>query len=296
MTSARAQNVASARMREVKRRFHVHASKRKLVRQMRAMGLRRGDLVIVHTAFSKTGRIRNGPPGLLRSLEKAVGRDGTLCMPSHSYLHDDPAYTATAEIDSASLEHLRAAVPPFDPATTPPTGMGMVAEIFWRSPGTLRSSHPLAIAARGPKAAEIVRTQSITDPQGYESPIGRIYQLGGKALLIGVKLDRDTTLHVAESLANTPWRQRGHLRFRDGWHPYETRLSCGNSFWRIEPELSDAGLINYGRVGLARSMLIDVRGSVDMAAELLREEPSYFLCAPRSCGGCDRARAIAANP
>lgn len=276
---------------DFRRRHGRPATARKMARGIRAIGVGSGDVVIVHTSFRKVGKVRGGPEALIKALRKAVGSKGTVCMPAHSHGHEDPMFYSGAAAEFSDLERMRAAVAPFDPRTSPTTGMGVVAETFWQMPDVRRSPLPLGIAALGPAAEHITATQSLADPQGIDSPVGRIYALGGKALLIGVKFDRDTTLHVAESLASTPWRRQGRVHLAGGWADYTTRLNCGNSFWRIEPTLQEHGLITYGRIGRARSMCISVRESVDLATQLLIAEPGYFLCTAGTCHACDAARA-----
>lgn len=254
------------------------------------MQVEAGDLVIVHTSFRRVGRVRGGPGTLIQALLAAVGPSGTICMPAHSYGHEDPAYFAGPSIEPANLERLRSAIAPFDPGSSRTTGMGIVAETFRQMTGTLRSSMPLGVSAYGPLAQFIVSDQSLEDPQGIDSPVGRIYELRGKALLIGVNLDRNTSLHVAEAIAETPWRRRSRVHLADGWREFDSRLNCGNSFWRIEPLLHEHNLITFGRIGRARSMCIPVHESVALAAELLRAEPAYFLCTPQTCHACDAAR------
>ncbi|RIK10420.1 MAG: AAC(3) family N-acetyltransferase [Acidobacteria bacterium] len=275
---------------DFRRRHGRSATSRKMARGIRALGVYSGDVVIAHTSLRKVGKVRGGPEALIKALRKAVGSKGTICMPAHSYGHEDPIFYSGPVPELSDVERMRAAVAPFDPRTSPTTGMGVVAETFRQLPGVRRSPMPLGIAALGPAAEYITATQSLDDPQGLESPVGRIYALGGKALLIGVKLDRDTTLHVAEALANTPWQRRGRVHLTSGWTDYTARLNCGNSFWRIEPVLHERGLITYGRVGRARSMCISVRDSVDLAAQLLMSEPGYFLCTVGTCHACDAAR------
>ena len=87
--------------------------------QLRALGVRPGQLLQVHTAFSKVGPVEGGPLGLIAALRAALGDSGTLVMTSMS--NDD--------------DHL------FDPRSTPCPHMGIVAETFWRLPGVLRSDN-----------------------------------------------------------------------------------------------------------------------------------------------------------
>src|SRR4051812_40334338 len=99
--------------------------------QLRALGVELGGVLLVHTSFRAVRPIAGGPETLIAALRDAVGPQGTLVMPSMS-----------ADDDS-----------PFDPQTSlADSSLGVVAQTFWRQPGVLRSPHPFAFAAIGPKA------------------------------------------------------------------------------------------------------------------------------------------------
>ena len=65
-------------------------------------------------------------------------------------------------------------------------GMGIVAQTFWQLPGVLRSDSPHAFAAAGPQAARITAPHPVDVPHGLDSPVGRVYELDGQVLLLGV--------------------------------------------------------------------------------------------------------------
>ena len=157
-----------------------------VVGQLRALGLAPGAVVVVHAAFSKVAPVEGGPNGLIDALERAVGTSGTIVMPSMSADDDEV----------------------FDPARSPCTGMGIVAETFWARPGVLRSDSPHAFAASGPRAAAITAAHPIEVPHGLDSPVGRVHELDGYILLLGVGHDADTTIHLAENLAGVRYRRQ----------------------------------------------------------------------------------------
>jgi aminoglycoside N3'-acetyltransferase len=103
--------------------------------QLRALGVRDGGVLLVHTSYRAIRPIENGPLGLIKALREALGPEGTLVMPSWS--GDDDV--------------------PFDARTSPAArDLGIVADTFWRLPGVLRSGHCFAGAAVGPEAAAIL--------------------------------------------------------------------------------------------------------------------------------------------
>lgn len=153
-------------------------SKDQLIQQLLTLGVQPGGVLVVHTSFSKVQPVENGPMGLIAALQTALGPEGTLVMPSMT--SDD--------------DHL------FDPKTTPSAGMGIVADTFWRLMGVLRSDNPAAFAALGPQGGRITTFHPVDPPHGLDSPVGRVYELDGQVLLLGVGHDSNTTIHLAESL------------------------------------------------------------------------------------------------
>ena len=144
-----------------------------------------GDVLLVHTSFRAVRPVEGGPEGLVAALREAIGAAGTLVMPSW-----------TGEDDAV-----------FDPlATRASPDLGIVADTFWRLPGVRRSGHPFAFAAAGPDAELILRDPLPLPPHIPESPVGRVHELDGKVLLLGVDHEVDTTLHLAELLAGVPYR------------------------------------------------------------------------------------------
>lgn len=140
---------------------------------MLELGVIPGGVLLVHCAYSQVRPVENGPVGLIKALRSALGPDRTLVMPS--MLDDDDQ--------------------PFEPEATPCQGMGIVADTFWRLPGVLRSDSPHAFAAQGPQASRITAPHPIHIPHGLDSPVGRIYELDGQVLLLGIGQGANTAIH-----------------------------------------------------------------------------------------------------
>jgi aminoglycoside 3-N-acetyltransferase len=238
---------------------------------LRTLGVMPGGVLVVHTAFSKLAPVIGGPAGLIDALLSAVGPSGTLVMPSMS---DDD-------------EH------PFDPQTSPCAGMGIVADTFWRMPGVLRSDNPHAFAAFGPRAAEIVAPHALDVPHGLDSPVGRVWELDGQVLLLGVSHDANTTIHLAENMAGMRYFRPMHVTVLEHGRPvrfnYTELDHCCENFSLLDAWLGDRqhrGSIGNGEARLARS-----RDIVAAAMQHLREDEIVFLHPPGACSECDDARA-----
>ncbi|MET0286450.1 MAG: AAC(3) family N-acetyltransferase [Polyangiales bacterium] len=238
-----------------------------VIDQLRALGVREGGVLLVHTSFRALRPIEGGPLGLIRALRAVAG---TLVMPTMT--------------DGESV---------FDPRQTPTTDMGITAETFWRLPGVLRSTHPGgSFAAVGPEAARICAEQPLSPPHGHDSPVGRVYDLDGQVLLLGVGHSENTTLHLAESLADVPYSIAYPTVIAEG----ETALiaetdHCCRNFAQADAWLG--ALQQRGPVGRGEARLMSSRELVARALEHLERDPLVFLC-QRDCDECAAARASVA--
>ena len=244
-----------------------------LVRQLLSLGVRPGGVLLVHTAFSRVRPVKEGPLGLIGALRDALGPGGTLVMPA---MADDDDHA-------------------FDPATSPCRSMGVVADTFWRLPGVLRTDSPHAFAAAGPRAAEITRNQPLDVPHGPDSPVGRVHDLDGQVLLLGVGHDANTTMHLAENLARVRYRRRAAatvlLAGRVTRREYAEVDHCCENFSLMDGWLDREGLQRRGTVGRGAARLARSRDLVRVAIARLQADETVFLHPPGVCGECDEARA-----
>lgn len=241
-------------------------------RQLAALGVPRGAVLVVHCSFSRTGPVQGGPEGLIEALRAWLGPEGTLVMPS-----------MTGEDDEV-----------FDPARSHCRDMGVVADTFWRLPGVLRSDSPHAFAACGPLAAAVTAAHPVDDPHGMDSPIGRVFAHAGHVLLLGVDHDANTTMHLAESLAKVTYGLPKYSLVRDGRgvrriHYVEAQGCCAR-FVDIDPLLEQRQAQASGRIGHGIARLVRSRDVVDAALHLLQHDPEAFLHPAGECGECDAAR------
>jgi aminoglycoside N3'-acetyltransferase len=184
---------------------------------------------------------------------------------------------------------------PFDPATMPAApDLGVVADTFWRLPGVERSNHPFAFAAAGPQAARITSDPLPIPPHIAASPVGRVHELDGQVLLLGVGHDANTTLHLAELLADVPYRVPRYCTVLQDGRPvridYAENDHCCARFALADDWLRPRGLQSEGRVGHAHARLARARDVVRLALEHLAEDPLVFLHpVGAGCAECDAA-------
>ena len=179
-----------------------------LQRDLRALGLKPGMVVLVHSSLSAMGWVCGGAVAVIAALQGVLGSSGTLVMPAHSPGLSEPGKWQNPPVPESWWPVIRENMPPFDPVLTPTYAMGIIAETFRKQRGVLRSSHPqLSFCACGPQASRFVDDHSLAFGLGEGSPLARIYDLNGFVLLLGASHGSNTSMHLAEYRANFPTRK-----------------------------------------------------------------------------------------
>jgi len=196
-------------------------TRERLAQQFRALGVARGETLMVHASIRAVGTVAGGAPTILQALLDSVGRDGTL-MGFASWQHSpyeetldrsglDRSGLDGSRLDAGQLTPAQREVwPAFDPSNAPVyAGFGMFNELLRQEPGSCRSPHPDAsMVAIGPRARWLTQRHDFDDAYGPTSPLARLVQASGRVLLLGAPLDAVTVLHLAEALARIPGKRR----------------------------------------------------------------------------------------
>lgn len=223
---------------------------------LRALGVREGSTVIVHTSLSSLGLVVGGEQTVVEALRDVVGADGTLVMPTQSWQLCDPAYLNDSAIPREWWPAIRDHLPVYDPVVTPTRTMGAVAELFRKLPGTLRSSHPhRSFAANGPNAAKIVARHELESPVGEGSPLAALYKLRADVLLLGVGHEKNTALHLAEHRCDYPGKhlvRNGAALLVAG----ERRWTSWDELWVADDDFAEVGEAFGDDTGLERTASI----------------------------------------
>ena len=248
--------------------------------QLRELGVRPGGVLLVHTSYRAVGPVEGGALGLIDALRAALGPEGTLVMPSWGG---------------------RDTVP-FDPARSPPSAdLGILPRLFWRMPETLRSDHVHAFAAAGPRAGEVLRDTLPLPPHRPESPVGRVRDLDGQVLLLGVNHDADTTIHLAEVTAGVRYGRMKYVTVLEEGRmkriDYLENDHCCERFVLVDGWLREAEVQREGPVGYGVGRLARARDIVDEVVDRLRSDPLVFLhTTDVGCVQCDEARSAMGDP
>lgn len=258
------------RLQEVMTRDRIKAG-------LRALGLKAGNKVLLHSSLSSLGWVEGGADTVIDAIAETIGVRGTLMVTT--FTHD----TAV-----------------FDPRTAP-SKTGLIAETLRTRPGALRSWHPThSVAALGAEAQKL--TADHVRAFGIGCPIDTLADQGGYILLLGVSCRYCSAIHVAENHARVPYLgkvgnpiKEATVLTPEGGEVtvvLEDQPSCGAGFGQLEPFLRERGLIADELIGQAHCQLIKARALTDVAAALLWEDPGALLCHRPECPHCPQSREI----
>jgi aminoglycoside N3'-acetyltransferase len=236
------------------------------------LGVRAGDLMIVHSSYKSLGGVEGGPQAVAEALVDAISPGGSVFVPTFNYGND-----------------------PYDPDSAPSYD-GVITEFLRKLPGAIRSLHPThAIAGCGPDAADVLRDHDKVHAFGVGSPCWRLWERNAWVLLIGVNHNANSVAHVAEEALKMPYldrRRTARIVTREGICETIVRRPGCSDAWdpALDPALRAANVVTDGRIGPARVMLMRAQSVVQVTADLLRNNPEALLCDKNDCDACNTAR------
>jgi aminoglycoside 3-N-acetyltransferase len=259
-------------------RTHTPLTVTTLTEHLQACGLAEGQTVLVHLALSKLGWVVGGAEAVILALLAAVGTSGTIMMVTNSNANTDPAEWRNPPVPEAWWQLYRDNRPAYNPLTTPTRGVGVVPELFRSWPGVFRSGHPaFSLAAIGANAEFLTSGHLLHDEFGPTSPIGRLYDLDGHVLLLGVGHFNNTSLHGAEYRANYVGKHNirtGSAMLVNGvrqWVTYETLDVSSDDFNELGAAFDAAHNIPIQQINGADVRFFKQRLAVDFAVAWLEK-------------------------
>ncbi len=246
-------------------------TKRDLIQNLRGLGVRPDDTLLVHSSMKAVGAVEGGADTVLDAFSEYLS-EGLLILPTHTW------------------SSINAAHPLYDPAVEPAC-VGILPNLFRQRPGVVRSLHPThSLAARGWGAAAFVEGEELRETACPRNGCyGRLYDRGAKILFLGCRLTSNTYLHgveewcgVPERITDTyeqlyirlPWGGTMERPMRRHYHPRGVDIS--GQYGKMEPAFLAKGIAHKGMVGDAVSTLCDARGMADLTASYLQKDPDLF--------------------
>ena len=248
-----------------------------IVRAFRALGLRGGDIVNVHSRLHAVGRVVDAataeiPERYLSALREVIGAEGTVVVPTYT--------TAVGRYGK-----------PFVLEDTP-SEMGALSEHVRRAAGARRVLHPIvSLTALGGRAAVLVDDHPRWNV-GHDTIWQRMLERDGKVVTIGIEPRLSMSfMHQVEFLACVPYLY--HKIIRAEVHAGGARVQ-GDFFMAVRylgygvrydlaalcAVLEQRGAIRREPLGGSAVWAVPMRVAFAAAMEGLRRDPYYLLAGP----------------
>ena len=162
--------------------------KEDLIKNLREMGIKPTDTVMVHSSMKSIGMVEGGADTVVDAFMEYLS-EGLFMTPTHTWAQMSAEYNV------------------FNPETEPAC-VGIIPNIFRQREGVVRSLHPThSIAVYGKKSKEYVRGEEFaTTPCPPGGCWDRLWEMRAKILLIGVTHARNTFIHSVEEVFEVPER------------------------------------------------------------------------------------------
>ncbi len=249
-----------------------------LAARLRGAGVQRGDWLMLHASWQPRSGFAGKPRDLIAALADLVGREGLLVMPSLPY-HNQSTAAFLRKSKPIDLRRI-------------PSAMGLLSEVFRRTPGVVRSpspTHPLL--ALGDAAAEFAAGHERAEvPFGEGSPFARLLDRDAWIAGLDVGFGSFTFTHTIENriAGSLPFplyeAEPLPVEFTDAAgrrHATAVRVIGDEANARRDERpfiarLQRAGVLRSVRVGNSRVLLARCAAMVRSAEEMVREGGHLF--------------------
>lgn len=234
------------------------------------LGIKRGDIIMAHVSLSSMGYVVGGAECLYNALKNVVGEEGTIVVPSQTVEISDPATWEYPPIPLEWQDITRDSMPPYDKHFSFSKAMGSFSNFLGILPQATRSSHPMySFTAIGAISSEITSVEGYDFPFGQQSPLGKMYNLGAKILMIGTDFETNTALHLAENKLNREVLiERSKISTSKGGEWIEFKnidLDIYDDYLDIQEEFMKHHQVRKEKINEANLYLFDMVECVDFA-------------------------------
>ena len=225
------------------------------------LGVKTGMMLEVHCALSSLGDVSGGAMTVINALQNVVGTDGAIVMPSFKLSpalllsEKDVKLGLTLKIKLLKEESEK-------------SGMGIVSDTFRKMPDVITGEGIFRVSTWGKDAKKHAEAgfQHLIDNNGY-------------ALLIGVDIYSMSSMQYVEDALPTeiknkfvPSREAREMYpasewFIESWNP------TVKPWYSIQQKASEKGYIRERIIGNAKCMLVQVKRTVELYEEALRNNP-----------------------
>ena len=229
-----------------------------LVREFSALGLEAGDVLLVHSSYKSFGGVEEGPQTVINALLNALGKDGTLIMPTFNF-------------DFCKGES-------WDVRSTP-SQMGVISNLVRQNPEAMRVFHPIYSFAILGKHAELLTKERYKSSFEKWSLFGKLRELGGKIMIIGLSYTNSMTFfHHVEELEGVDYR---YMKAFSGNVTDENGVTYEDTFTMLVRDLDKGVITEVDPMGelMEEAGIVSIRIIGEATVKLMNADDVYTFTA-----------------
>lgn len=240
-------------------------TKDELKLQIKAMGVKPTDTVIIHTSLKKIGEVEGGADTVIDAFKECLP-EGLFLVPTHTW-------------DLVCPE-----MPIYDVNKTKPVIGALPTVAAFRKDG-IRSLHPThSVWATGKGAAEFIAGEEKAESPSPEGFLwDRLAEADAKILLLGVGNDKNTFIHSVDEVLDIPDRLSEKFfevtiidsEGREYKHPYHGH-HCSRSddvsqnFVNFDKAFVELGVMSFGQFGNAEVRIVKAKKAKEILIKILK--------------------------
>ena len=262
-------------------------TKEDLLKLFHDLDLRTSDDVMLHSSMNSLGYVVNGAVDIIDALMTTVDiNEGTILMPSSTGQLTDPSSWSNPPLKNKDyIRVVKEKMNPFDLKLTPVRNRGIISQTFLSYAGIKRSNHPLnSVSALGKQASYYTSSHNFDEPEGLDSPIGKLYKNNGKVVGIGVPISTFTSIHLAEYIADVDYlytnNPRVLIKQENGKNIFKKIKKYpvdSQRFVNVLPILRKKQLITEIYYNRNVMISLSIKPVIDCIVDILKKSPEFLI-------------------
>lgn len=248
-------------------------TKENLITDLRNLGIRTGDSVMLHSSLSQLGPVAGGSETVVDAFMETIAAGGTMIFPAFAAnLWQGRLGLKDCKCDSESK------LCPSDE----PGEEGIIPETLRKRTGSLRSCHPThSWCALGAKAGAFLKNNyKAKTPCGEGNPFEKLVEDDGCIVCLGLRVNTITMWHYYEDMLNVPYLGHYHREVR-----HFSYCTHGRRIYYERPGIMDdvlraSEIMKVARVGKSTSRLIRARDFKKFLATIMTDDPYCMTLRP----------------
>jgi|TARA_B110000495_G_C23038116_1_gene620921 aminoglycoside N3'-acetyltransferase len=240
-----------------------------LISKFKELGIKNGDVILLHSSFKSLGTVSNGPGDVIDALLHILGKNGTLIVPTFNF---DFCKGNSFNVNET------------------PSQMGIITEFVRKNRDSVRTKDPVYSFAIMGKLKERLGNLVYDSCYGNDSMFAQLRKYDGKIVIIGLAYnDSMTFFHHIEEMEGCDYRYfkefNGNVINLNGIKQ-KTRIKIfvRNLEKKVETDvdkmgiiLENNGLVNKIKIGNADVKILDANQVYIRTAKELKNNP-HILC------------------